>query len=201
MTLRIASLFALLILAFANLSAIAAIAPERPAGRSCRGAGSESAGAVQQLAEVVNSRDDSFHCVGLTIKGDAISAIRFETHRFTGEPDRVAEPVKVEEFLVGQIESEEGAVLEGEPGHDAIILQGRFARPSTAANLSIRYLHNGITGEYKSCAVTLDRSADQRWHLTNAQHQDVSLISVRTWALPLVGTAGIANLDGICQAG
>ena len=201
MKMRIASSIVLLILSVANLSATAAIMPENPVDHSCRGEGTERAGAVQQLAKVVNSRDDSFHCVGLTLKVDAISAIRFETHRFSGAQRQIAEPVKVEEFPIGQIESLGGAVLEGQPGHDAIILQGRFARPSITADLNIRYLHNGITGQYRSCQVTLGRGADARWHLTNARHQDVELISVRTWALPLVGTAGIANLDGVCQAG
>jgi hypothetical protein len=171
--------------------------PRNSAAASCTAA-TES---VQQLAKIVNSRDDSFHCVGLVIGNDAITAIRFETHGFMSDQDgSVSERVKIIDFPVGLIESNYGAVLDGEPGHDAVILQGRFSRPTTTADLVIRYLYDGFTGGYRSCEVTLDRAADSHWHLMNARHENISRILVRTWSLPFIGVAGIANLDGACAS-
>jgi hypothetical protein len=145
--------------------------------------------AVRQLAQIFNSRDDGFQCLGITIAGQAIAAIRFETHASSQRAGTAA--VRVSEFPVSLIESRDGAVLDGTPGH--------FTRPSTSADLVIRYLYNGFTSEYHQCAVTIDQGADADWHLVNALHQTVTRIFVRTWALPLIGTAGIADLEGACD--
>jgi hypothetical protein len=153
---------------------------------------------LHQLAQIFNSRDDGFQCLGIAIAGHTITAIRFETHASSREPAGT-KAIRVSEFPVSLIESRNGAVLDGRPGHKAIILQGRFARPSTSAELVIRYLYNGITSEYRQCAITIDQSADADWHLVNALHQTVTRIFVRTWALPLIGTAGIADLEGVCS--
>ena len=155
---------------------------------------------VRQIALIFNSRDDGFDCLGLAIAEDAITAIHFESHTSSGDVADGQPPLRIHEFTIGQIETRHGAVLDGTPGHDAVILQGRFARPATRAELTIHFLYNGITNDYRQCAVTIGRSADHAWHLLNAFHQVVDRIFVRTWSLPLVGTAGIANLEGACTA-
>jgi hypothetical protein len=60
------------------------------------------------------------------------------------------------------------------------------------------YLYNGVTGEYRGCRVTLDRTAGAAWHLINRYNETVSRIVVETRSVPLLGTIGIANLAGAC---
>ncbi len=155
---------------------------------------------VRQLAQIFNSRDDGFHCLGIAVAGEAIKAIVLETHSSSREAASGMPAIRSREFPVALIESSYGAVLDGIPGHDAVILQGRFARPSTSAELVVRYLYNGIHSEYRQCAVSINRSQDAEWHLFNVLHQKVARIVVQTWALPLIGTVGIANLEGACSA-
>ncbi len=154
--------------------------------------------AVQQLAQVLNSRDDGFHCLGVALSGGDIKAIVFETHPSSREVASGGPTTRTREFPVPLIESGSGAVLEGTPGHDAVILQGRFARPATSAELVIRYLYNGITGEYRQCAVGIGKTTDGKWHLLDQRHRNVERIVVRTREVPLLGTVGIANLEGAC---
>jgi hypothetical protein len=65
----------------------------------------------------------------------------------------------------------------------------------------VTFLYNGITGESRECSITLDRRQETSWHLMNSRNQDVSLIVVKTWALPIIGTVGIETLQGICANG
>ena len=51
----------------------------------------------------------------------------------------------------------------------------------------MRYLENGITGRW-----------DRHWQVENALHEQVPEVLVRAWSLPVIGTAGIETLDGIC---
>jgi len=155
-----------------------------------------STGSMQQLAEVDNTRDGNFHCLGLSFIGDRVTALRVETHSFNALYRRVAEDVRVAEFPVAQIESSRGAVLDGEPGHDAIIVQGHFT--AGGAELVTRFLYDGFTGEYRSCAMRIGRDG-AGWHLINRDNETVSQILVRTRQIPLLGTIGIADLEGACS--
>jgi hypothetical protein len=146
---------------------------------------------VRQLSYIVNSRDRAVQCFGIVLANDTITAIRIENHLS-------AERILVTDFPVARIESERGAVLDGRPGHDAIILKGRFGPGSAGAALVIRYLHNGVTNEYRQCAVSIEQGPQGGWRLLNARHENVSSIAVETWALPLIGVVGIATLDGAC---
>jgi hypothetical protein len=163
---------------------------------------SSSSGQVQHLAKVVNTRDNKYHCLGVSVDAEAnISGIRFETHdamvnRANRTPDLREVPVR--DFSLAEISSRHGAVLDGVPGHDAVVLQGDIPPAAGAASLAVRFLYNGITGESRECSVTLDRGRQQNWRLTNSRHQKVSLIVVKTWALPIIGTVGIETLQGIC---
>ncbi len=158
-----------------------------------------STNSMQQLATIDNAGEAKFQCLGLFLEGDRVVAIRLETHDFASSDRRaVAEQVQIAEFPLAVVESSHGAVLDGVPGHDAIILRGHFSRPSGKAELVTIYLYNGFTSEYRSCRITLDRTPDAGWRLVNRLNQVVSHIVVRTREIPVIGTFGIANLEGAC---
>jgi hypothetical protein len=60
------------------------------------------------------------------------------------------------------------------------------------------FLYNGFTSEYRSCQITLDRTPNAGWRLVNRLDQTVSHIMVKTREIPLIGTFGIATLEGAC---
>ncbi len=104
------------------------------------------------------------------------------------------------EYTSDEAASARGAVLNGIPGHDAIVLRGRFASPATTVRLTFDYLYNGITNEYRSCDVTLNRTPNVGWRLMNRFNQVISHIAIRTRKIPLVGHFGISELQGACTA-
>jgi hypothetical protein len=178
----------------------AAIGRENPvaAGRPAKTCAS-STKSVKQLAMIDNASDDSFQCLGVALEGDKVTAIHLETHRFVSagrQPE--VEQIKVEEFSKAVVESSRGAVLDGIPGHDAIILQGRLSTPPGKSELVTSYLYNGFTGEYRSCPITLDRAPKTGWRLADRFDQTISHIVVRTRQIPLIGTFGISTLEGAC---
>ena len=187
--------------AFAGTAAFAlACQPARAAvgqhGREC----TSSTNSVQQLAMIENADDDGFQCLGLSLDGQTVKAIRLETHSFaSARGHRDAEHVVIAEFLPAVLESSHGAVLDGVPGHDAIILQGNLSMLPGKQQLVTSYLYNGITGEYRSCRITLDRAPDASWRLVNRFAQTISHIVVRTRQIPLIGAFGIASLEGACS--
>jgi hypothetical protein len=131
-----------------------------------------------------------------------ITGIRFETHEFGTDRTShqpVSSEIRIREFTPGEIAADHGVVLDGVPGHDAVMLQGQIVAGTTTAALAIRYLHNGFTGEFRQCDVMLDRGQGGDWHLVTAQNRAVPpLVVVKTWGLPLIGTVGIETLQGIC---
>lgn len=158
---------------------------------------------LHPLAVIRNTRDHDFSCLALVVdEGATPLAVRFEVHHELGAKDRRAltAPIEVKQFDRAVIASAKGAVIDGQPGHDAVVLQGMLPGPTGAATLAVRYLYNGITGEWRQCGITLRLGAERRWQLENAAHETVPEVVVRTWSLPVVGTAGIATLDGICTA-
>jgi hypothetical protein len=94
----------------------------------------------------------------------AVRAIRLETHSVADDDRR---QVEIAEFSLAVVESSHGAVLDGVPGDDAIVLQGHFPTPPGRAALTISYLYNGFTGDYRSCPMTLDQARDAGWRLVN----------------------------------
>jgi hypothetical protein len=160
---------------------------------------SHSTNSMQQLATIDNANDAKFQCLGLSLEGDRVTAFRLETHDFASNDRRaVVEQVKIAEFPLAVVESSHGAVLDGVPGHDAIILRGHFSRPADKAELVTVYLYNGFTSEYRSCRITLDKAPGAGWRLVNRLNQTVSRIIVRTREIPVIGMFGIANLEGAC---
>jgi len=183
------------LLVFAAIGPLAAAAPPTRLDEAC----SKSTNSIQQLATIDHAGDTSFQCLGLSLDGDRITAIRLETHRFaTTGPDGASEDVKTVEFSLAVLASSHGVVLDGIPGHDAILLQGHFSTPPDKAELVTSYLYNGFINEYRSCVITLDRTPNAGWRLVNRFGQTIAHIVVRTRQLPLLGMFGIANLEGAC---
>jgi hypothetical protein len=198
---RNAALVGIAALALAGLPVRAATLPQTSSAATSRQDGicAGSTASIKLLATIDNNRDGSFQCLGLSLQGDAVKGIRLETHRFVSTGAHTeSEQVKIAEFSMATVESSHGAVLDGVPGYDAIILQGHFSTPSGMAKLVTSYLYNGFTGEYRSCQMTLVRAPDANWRLVDRFDRTVSHIVVRTREMPLIGAFGIANLDGAC---
>jgi hypothetical protein len=158
----------------------------------------KSSNSVQQLSMIEKPGDDNFQCLSLMLDGDTVTALRLETHRFASAPRRAdAQRVEVTVFPLAVVESRRGAVLDGVPGHDAIILRGSISASSRKAELVASYLYNGFTSEYRSCPITLDRTPERGWRLINRFDQTISRIVVRTRDM-LVIPFGIADLEGAC---
>jgi hypothetical protein len=155
---------------------------------------------TKQLAMMNKAGDRDFQCLGVSLNDGSVIAIRVETHSFTPtrqQPNQ--EQVKTEDFSRSVLESSRGAVLDGIPGHDAIVLRGHFAAPSGEADLVASYLFNGFTGEYHSCQLRPDDAPDTGWRLVNRFDRTVSHIVVRTRQMPVIGMFGIADLEGACS--
>jgi hypothetical protein len=181
---------ALLVLAGSALVAPGAAAPPSAMAADCR----STTNAVQPLATILNTYDRGYQCLGVLMDAGAnIVAIRFESHPPDGRDSR-------RDFLPAEMASDRGAVLDGRPGHDAVILRGRIAAGTTSAALTLDFLRNGLTGEYGHCGFSLVRDGYNRWHLVDALGRPESSIVIETWSLPLVGTVGIDDVHGICGA-
>jgi hypothetical protein len=182
----------------AGQSAQAGIGTERPAGRAeGQNACSNSTHAMRQLAMIDHTSDGGFQCLGVSVEGDTVQAIRLERHSFS--PDTGIEQIKVVEYPTTTVDSRRGAVIDGVPGHDAIVLRGHFSNLSGTGKLEISYLFNGITGEFRTCQMVLGRTANAGWRLVNRLDQPISLIGVRIREVPVIGVVGIANLEGACS--
>jgi len=182
-------------LVFAAIGPQAAAAPPVRQDEAC----AKSTNSIQQLATIDHVGDTSFQCLGLSLDGDRITAIRLETHHpATTGSHAASEDVKTEEFSLAVLASNHGVVLDGIPGHDAILLQGHFSTPPDKAELVTSYLYNGFTGVYRSCVITLDRTPNAGWRLVNRFDQTIAHIVVRTRQIPLLGMFGIADLEGAC---
>lgn len=176
------------------LAGVAAERPEAPA--MTKQACSTSTHSIRQLAMIDHTSDGGFQCIGVFVEGETVKAIRLEKHSFaaaSGQPQQ--ERIRVVEFPVTTLDSSQGAVIDGIPGHDAIVLHGH---PADKGELVISYLYNGLTGEFHNCRIVLDRSSTG-WRLVNRLDQPVSLIGVRIRQIPFIGVVGIDNLEGACN--
>jgi len=198
---RLMPCFALLFVGCALISVVSARADRKP--ETIVGSGCPAASpTVQQLARIENTRDVSYNCLSVSVDANAnIVAVRFEKHEFGSNhgSTRTPLPLEIREFTPAEIASDQGVVLDGTPGHDAVKLRGRIVAGATAAPLVVSYLHNGIIGEFRECDVALERNGLD-WRLIDAESRSVPLVVVRTWALPLLGTVGIDTLQGICPS-
>jgi hypothetical protein len=188
-------------LVFAISPVLAGIGAEHPAitaARANQGC-TNSTLSIRQLAMIDHTSDGGFQCLGVFVDGDTVKAVRLERHSFTlstGHP--AVEQVKIVEYPTKTVDSRGGAVIDGIPGHDAIVLRGHFSTPPDTGVLEISYLYNGITGEFRTCQIALSRTSSSGWRLVNRLDQPISLIGVRMRQLPVIGVVGIANLEGAC---
>jgi hypothetical protein len=196
------SLAGIAAVALAGCPVFAAIGPSDPTvlpGQSSDSC-AHSTKVLKQLAMIDNATDGSYQCLGVALDGDTVKAIRVETHSFASSArQKASERVKTEDFSQAVIESSHGAVLDGVPGHDAIILRGHIAPQLGRSQLVTTFLYNGFTSEYHSCQITLDRTPNTGWRLANSLDQPISHIMVKTREIPLIGTFGIATLEGACR--
>ena len=186
-----------LALLFSALAACSGAHAADRAGDVC----AKASPSVVPLATVTNTRDLNFYCLDAALDDRAnITALRFEKHemrREPGKPAPVERGIETVAFAPADVGRPAGVVLDGTPGHDAILLQGDIAPGRPRAGLTVRYLYNGLTGEFRQCPVTLERSG-AGWRLVNSGNSVISHIVVQTWGLPIVGTVGIQTLHGIC---
>jgi hypothetical protein len=186
-----------LMLAFAPVLA-ATETPNTPPVRPDKSCASAKAATLPiAIIDKIGERD--FQCLGVSLENGAIKTILLETHSFADigkQPEQ--ERTRLEEFPQAVIDSLRGAVLDGIPGHDAIILRGRFITPSHKLELVASFLYNGFTNEYHSCRITLEKTPNRNWRLVDRLDQTITHIAVRTRQMPLIGAFGIANLDGAC---
>jgi len=189
-------MLALILVVLASDTGSPAAEPSRP-DHACTSVTTST----KQLAMIDSAGDDSFQCLGLSLEGDTVTAIRLETHGTASAGQHSdLQPILIAEFPEAVVESRRGAVLDGRPGHDAIVLRGHLPMAPGNMELMISYLYNGITGEYRSCQLTLRWASDTGWRLTNDFDQTVSHIDIVTRLLPVVGIIGIARLEGACPA-
>jgi len=156
---------------------------------------------VKQLAVIDTTSEGGFQCLGVSVEGDTVTAVRLERHSFTsavGQP--VSEQIKIVEFPAAVVDSVHGAIIDGVPGHDAIILRGHFSPQPGKVELDLSYLFDGFTGTFHSCPVTLDSTAATGWRLINRFDQTISHIVATMHRVPLIGVIGIADLEGACTA-
>jgi hypothetical protein len=156
---------------------------------------------IKQLAMIDNTSEGGFQCLGVSVEGGAVKAVRLERHSLTsssGQP--VAERVRILEYPAATVDSAHGATIDGIPGHDAIVLRGHFPPSPGKAEFEMSYLFNGFTGEFHSCPVVIDSSPETGWRLINRFNQTVSHIVVSIRQVPMIGTIGIADLEGACTA-
>lgn len=152
---------------------------------------------AQNLATVFNTRNADVHCLDVELDPNRdITGIRIKTY----DASAGARSVHVTRLRLAAINAASGAVLDGRPGHAALILQGHIAKNMTQARLNVRYLYNGLTGQFRSCPIQLHKKASGQWVLFNGQDRVVSRIVIETWRLPLIGTVGIKTLEGVCTA-
>ena len=190
-----------IVLFLAGVGAVAAAGPAETPSRSGQQheSCSYSGGSVYHLVTIDTARDGNFQCLGLAVDHGMVVAIRLETHHAPASGRQSAgTDVRAEEFPLAVIDSSHGAVLDGVPGHDAIILRGHIPKTPEKVELVTSYLYNGFTNEYRSCPITLAREPNGGWRLLNRFNQPVSHIAVRTRQMPVIGAFGIADLEGVC---
>jgi hypothetical protein len=125
---------------------MAGFGDEHPAATSDRSieACSNSTRSIRQLAVIDHTSDGGFQCIGVFVAGDRVKAIRLERHGFAPKGGRLgAEQIKILEFAPIIADTPQGVVIDGVPGHDAIVLRGRFATPEDMGELVLSYLWNG----------------------------------------------------------
>jgi hypothetical protein len=143
---------------------------------------------LDQLATVSNDRNADVSMLSLEVENNGtVDGLYFSTkHADTGQTTHT-------EFPLSQIQSADGVVLDGDATHKVFILQGTIDAQKGSGLLTVKYLANGLTGEYQQCGgIKLQRAQDQKWSLFNYKNQPLTKIEVVTWAL------GISTVQNVC---
>lgn len=137
----------------------------------------------QPLASITNNRNADLQSLSVLLDGGQLVGLRFNTVNGANPHES--------DFSLDEMKA--GAVLDGDPKHQAIVLRGSIDSTMGNANLMITYLSNGIFGTHKACRARIVRDPSGRWHIVNIyDHQRVAHLVVQTWTL------GISTIEGIC---
>lgn len=136
-----------------------------------------SQAATQSLLRIGNDRDHMTSELG--IQTDANGTIQKFIY---------VTAVGQKTFSAAQIAK--GAVLEAEQGVNALTLLGNVS----TGRLAIKYVYNGLSGDFRTCNMNLTRSPKGDWAMVNA-YTGKALLSAKliTWGL------GIETLKGLCE--
>ena len=141
---------------------------------------------LQSLARITNDRtSDVQELFAILEDSGIVSGIQFVTHHSDGTD-------ATKSFTMDQIAA--GAVLNTDSSRDVFILKGKVDGDGAVADLTVRYLSNGLTGSYKECSVSLLRSSQGTWGLYNATSSVlINSIVITTWSL------GIDKVENVCD--
>ena len=140
--------------------------------------------ASDKLISVYNDRNTGYSDLELVVDGQGVpQGIKWVPH----EKFVAAE----KSFTLAQLAA--GAVLEEQQGIKALTLTGRLDLAAAQGRWALKYIANGLSGEYKSCDMVVKRTPQGDWAVMNATTGAiVQKAKIITWSL------GIKTIEGIC---
>jgi len=143
---------------------------------------------VDHLVAMSNDRDDAINDISFVTDAKGVVINLLYVVRESGKV------TTRKLFAVTQLAEADGAVLEEERGVKALSLHGRVNSQIGRGSLYIRFVANGMTGEFKTCAMQALRNPKGVWQILNARSlKPITQAKMRTWAL------GIQTIEGICS--
>jgi len=102
--------------------------------------------------------------------------------------------VKTEkDFSLADLSSKNGAILEAQQGVNAVTLSGSINSQAGNGALVVHFIYNGLSGEYHTCNVNVQRNSSGVWEAINAYtNQPVTAAKIQTYSI------GIQTIEGIC---
>lgn len=143
---------------------------------------------TQLLVEITNDRDRDVSNMALMIDPSAkVSGLYTETESSGDVVENNIYPLK-------ELQSSKGVLVEEYDGREVIRMQGKVDESKGKAELKIRYLSNGLWGNYKVCKLAAERDGNGQWQAYNPETgRAVRQVHVVTYAL------GIEKLQGACD--
>lgn len=143
---------------------------------------------TQPLVEITNDRDRAISNMALMIDAEErVTGLYTETETPRGIDENNIYPLK-------ELQSSKGIVVEERDGRDVIRLQGKVDDERGRAQLTIRYLTNGLFGQYKLCKLVAKRDTSGQWQAENPETgRSVRRVHIVTHSL------GIKRLQGACD--
>jgi hypothetical protein len=145
-----------------------------------------SSASEQKLLTLTNDRDALVSDLDFQVDAQgAVQGLQYNVHD-SGQ-------TTVKNFTMAELGAAEGVVLEDQQGVKALLLRGHADVPTGKGQFVIRFINNGLSGDYKECNINLSRGGTGIWTLFNAYTgKAVDAAKVLTWSL------GIQTIDGIC---